>query len=106
MLPLVELIDCLATFEMASAQYASLLELCKHPVHRCQTHVGAFAQQHPEHVFGGHMALRALLENLQDLQPRQSRLEPGVLEFVDVCHDRFLPLVERAAGGATATMLS
>ena len=29
---------------------------------------------------------RALLEDLQDLQPRQSGLEPGALEFVDVGH--------------------
>jgi HPr kinase/phosphorylase len=66
------------------AQDAGLLELGQHAVDGGQADVGAVFQQHAEHVFRRHVALLALLEDLQDLQARQGGLQAGVLEFVDV----------------------
>ena len=83
---LVEFVDRLAALEMAAGQDAGLLELRQHAVHGGQADVGALFQQHPEHVFGRHVPLRALLEHVQDLQARQRGLQAGALEFVDVGH--------------------
>jgi hypothetical protein len=35
-----------------------------------------------KNIFRGHMALNALLKNLQDFQPWQSDLQAGAFEFV------------------------
>jgi hypothetical protein len=71
---------------VAARQDAGLLELREHAVNGGQADVRALFQQHAEHVFGRHVALCALLEHVQDLQPRQRGLQAGALEFVDVGH--------------------
>src|SRR6478735_6924180 len=98
---LVQFVDRLAAFEVAAGQDAGLLELRQHAVDRRQADVRALLEQHAEHVLGRHVALVALLEDLQDLQARQRGLEAGALEVVDVGHGYGGAAARR---GAAATM--
>src|SRR6218665_1449463 len=84
-LGVVELLH-LATLEVAAAQDAGLRELCQHPVHRGQANVRALLQQHAKNAFGSHVALAALLEDIQNLQARQRGLQARAFEFVDIGH--------------------
>ena len=86
MLPLVQLINRLAALKIATCQDAGLLELGQHPVHRGQAYIRALQQQYAKHVLCRHVALRAFLENLQNLQPWQGGLQAGAFEFVDIVH--------------------
>ena len=88
MLAFVQLEHRLAGLEVAAREQAGLLELHQHAVDRGQADVGALGQQRLEDVLGRHVALRGALEDLQDLQARQRRLEAAALEFVGVCHGR------------------
>ncbi|MNN66999.1 hypothetical protein D3C81_1826050 [compost metagenome] len=102
-LAFVELVDCLGTFEVAADQDAGLFKLHEHAVDRGQADVRAFVQQHAEHVFGRHVALRAFLEDLQNLQAWQGGFEARVFEFVDIRHDRvFLSACDHVRGGGCA----
>ncbi len=85
-LAFVELVDRLARLEAAARQQAGLLELHQHPVDGGQADVRAAFEQHAEHVLGRHVALAAVLEHVQDLEPGQGGFESGVLEFFDVGH--------------------
>ncbi len=89
-LALVELEHRLAGLEVVARQDAGLLELHQHPVDGGQADVGAFGQQHLVDVFGAHVALRGLLEHLQNLDARQRGLQAAVLEFVGVGHGQAL----------------
>lgn len=97
-LSFVELVDGLAAFKMVAVQNAGLLELCQHAVHRGQPNVGPALQQVAEDVLGGHVALHATLENLQDLQARNGGLEATALEVVDL-HGGSRQVGLEAAGG-------
>lgn len=88
-LTFVEFVNRFAAFKMAASQNVSLLKLSQHAVHRGQTHIGAFLQQHSEHVLGGHVPLVTFLEDLQDFQPRQGCLEAGTFEFINLGHAGF-----------------
>lgn len=81
-LPLIEFVDSFAAFKMVAAQNARLLELGQYPVNSGQANIGVFGQQMAKNIFRGHMALNALLKNLQDFQPWQSDLQAGAFEFV------------------------
>ncbi|MNV86275.1 hypothetical protein D3C71_1802970 [compost metagenome] len=63
-LALVELIDSLAAFKVATNQNAGLLELREHAVHGGQANVRPIFQQHTKNIFSRHVALRAFLEDL------------------------------------------
>ncbi|MNR41666.1 hypothetical protein D3C85_1600820 [compost metagenome] len=88
MLAFVELVDRLGALEVAADQDARLLELRQDAVDRGQTDVRTLVEQHAKDIFGRHVALRALLEDLQDLQAGQGGLEARAFEFVDIRHDR------------------
>ena len=85
-LALIQLEHRLAAFEVVAAENAGLLELHQHPVHRGQTHVRALREQSLEDILGSHVALRAFLEHLKDLDARQSGLQPIALEFLCLIH--------------------
>jgi hypothetical protein len=70
----------------------------QHAVHRGQADVGAFADQRLVDVFGGHVPALRLLEDLQDLQPRQRGLQAAVLEFFDTVHRGLSGQAGRAGG--------
>jgi len=89
-LALIDFINRLAGLEIAAVQQAGLLKLREHPVHRGQTDVGAVFQEHPKHILGGHVALFASLEDLEDLQPWQGGLQACAFKFVDVAHGEVL----------------
>jgi hypothetical protein len=80
-LTLVQLVNGLAAFKVVATQNAGLFKLQQHPVHRGQTDVGMFGQQMPKHVFSRHVALRAFLKDLQNLQARQRDFLAGIFEF-------------------------
>jgi len=81
-LSLIEFVDGFAAFKMVAAQNARLLELGQHPVNSGKANVGVLGQQMAKHIFRGHVALNAFLENLQDFQARQGDLQTGTFEFV------------------------
>ena len=79
---LVELEHRLAGLEVMAHQQARLLELRQHAVDRREPDVEAVGEQLLVDVLGGQMPDLALLEQVDDPQPRQRGLEPGVLEIV------------------------
>jgi uncharacterized membrane protein YcjF (UPF0283 family) len=83
----VQLIHGFAALEIAAREQARLFKLRQHAIDRSQTDVGVFTQQHPVHIFRRHVALRATLKNLHDLQARQRGFEARVFEFVQCAHD-------------------
>lgn len=88
-LAFVELKHRLAGFKITAEQQPSLLKLGQNPVNRSQTHVGAIVQQHPKHVFSGHVALLARLKNFQYFQSGQGCFEAGTFQLFDVAHGFF-----------------
>ena len=79
---LVELEHRFARLEMVADQQPRLLELRQHAVHRRQADVDTVGQQLLVDILGGQMPDLALLEQVDDPQPRQRRLETGILEVV------------------------
>ena len=71
---LIELKHRLARFEVMPYQQARLLELRQHAIHRRQSHVQTFRQQLLVDVLGSQVPDLALLEQVDDLEPRQRRL--------------------------------
>jgi hypothetical protein len=82
----VELEHRFAGFEVAAHQQPGLLELHQHPVDGGQPDVRALDQQGLEHVLGRHVPALGTLEDLQDLDARQRRLQPAALQFLDLGH--------------------
>ena len=70
---------------MADEQ-ARLLELRQHAIHGGKADVETLGQQHPVDVLGGQVAHLRRLEQVDDLQPRNRRLQPGVLQIVRCRH--------------------
>src|SRR5258708_5982491 len=66
----VQLVDRLAALEMVAHQQPGLLELREHAIDRGEPDVGMLFQELSVDVFGGQMALRAVLEQVQHLQAR------------------------------------
>ena len=52
-----------------------MLELGQHTVNRCQTDIHVFGKQDLVHVFRTEVANGTVLENFEDLEPRQSRFQ-------------------------------
>jgi hypothetical protein len=80
----VELEHRLARLEVMALQEPGLLELREHAIHRRQTDVEPVGHQQPIDVLGRQMPHRALLEELEDAQPRGGRLEADRLQVVGV----------------------
>ena len=76
----VDLEHRLARLEVTAQQNAGLLELGQHAVHRGQTDVLLLVEQHAVHIFRSHVALRALLKNLQNAQARLSDFQTGIAQ--------------------------
>ena len=88
-----------------------LLELREHAVDRGEPDVEAFGQQLPVDVLGGQVPQLRRLEQVDDLEPRQRRLEAGVLEVVGRGHRGGLGRSARGAaagrrGGAAAAIIA
>src|ERR1700682_2857239 len=66
----VELENGLAGLEVAAREEAGLLELRQHAVDRREADVEFFVQQAAIDVFGGQVAHRTVLENLENLEAR------------------------------------
>ncbi len=79
---LVQFEDRLPALEVMPRQQAGLLELREHAVDGREPDVHAFGQEDLVDVFGGQMALVAVLEQIEDLQPRQRGLQADGLEIV------------------------
>ena len=78
-LAFIDLVDRLARLEVAAIEQSGLLELGQDPVNRGQPDVRAVFQQHPENIFGRHVALFAGLKDFENLQPGQGGLEARAL---------------------------
>jgi hypothetical protein len=85
-IPLVQLENRLAAFEMVFHQQPGLFELGEHPVHRGQAHVFSAAQQLLVNVFRAQMSILAVFEQIQHLEPRQGGFETGTLEMFWLMH--------------------
>ena len=78
---LVEFEHRLVAVEVVAHQQPGLLELGEHAVDRGETDILAFVRQQPVHLLCGHVALVALLEQIEDFQARQRGLETDALEI-------------------------
>ena len=76
---LVQLEHRLAGLEMLPRQQPGLLELREHAVDGRESDVDALGDQRLVDVLGRKMAHLARLEQLEDLAPRQRRLETALL---------------------------
>src|SRR6478735_9337642 len=83
---LVELENRLAGLEVLPREQPRVLELGEDAVDRGEADVDAFGHQRLVYILGGQMAYLARLEQLQDLAPRQRRLEPDVLQALRCAH--------------------
>src|SRR5690606_24560152 len=86
--PLVEFEHRLAGLEVAALEQACLLELGQDPVDRRQADLVVLGEQFLEDVLGTHVALAAGMEDFENLQARQRRLQPCALELGGVGHGR------------------
>src|SRR5262245_8247095 len=83
---LVELEHRLAVLEVLPRQQAGLLELRQHAVHGGEADVDALGDERLVDVLGRKVAHLARLEQLQDLAPRQGRLEADFLQALRGAH--------------------
>src|SRR3954468_12450040 len=86
MATLVELVHRLAGLEVLPRQQARVLELGQHAVDGGQADIDTFGEECPVDVLCGKVAHLARLEELQDLAPRQRRLEAAVLQALRAVH--------------------
>src|SRR5258705_14011486 len=86
MAALVELVHRLAGLEVLAREQPRVLELGQHAVDRGEADIDAFGEERPVDVLGGKVAHLACLEKLQDLAPRQRRLEAAVLQALRAVH--------------------
>lgn len=77
----------LAGLEMMPDQDAGLLKLCQYSIDRRKTNLHAFAEQNFVNVFRRQMTHIAVLEQIEDLQARQSCFQPDGLQIVRGGHD-------------------
>src|SRR3954465_12461316 len=100
MLALVQLEHGLAAFEVMPYQNSGLLELGQHPIDGGEPDVHALLPQNLVHVFRGEGADIGVLEEIEDLQPRQRSLEADGFEIVGLLHSA-LRKMDRSAGCAS-----
>jgi hypothetical protein len=80
----VELEDGLARFEVMALEEAGLFELGEDPIDGGQADIHVFGDQEAIDVFGGEMAILDLLEQVEDLEPREGCLEADTLEILGI----------------------
>src|SRR5579864_1146918 len=85
-LPLVELEHRLAGFEMMPDEQSSLLELGQYAIDGRKSDVETVGEQELVDVLGGEMANLRRLEQIDDLEAGNRRLETGAFEVVRVAH--------------------
>ena len=68
---LVQLKYRLARFEMIAMQQPGLLELCQDAINRRQADVHVVEQQYLVDIFRAEMTYRAVMKNIENLQPRE-----------------------------------
>ena len=93
-LAFVQLEHGLARLEVMADQEAGLLELRQHAIDGGEADVESLGKQQLVDVLGGQVTHLRRLEQVDDLEPRQRRLEAGALEIVGRIH------VEASAGQA------
>ena len=71
---------------MVAHEQSRLLELRQHAVDGSEPDVEPVREELPVDVLGGQVALPRLLEDVDDLEPRQRRLEARVAEVVGLAH--------------------
>src|SRR6266850_5269502 len=86
MAALVQLEHRLAGLEMMALEDAGLLELREDAVDRREADVQSLVHEDPIDVLGRQVAYLAVLEKLQDSQPRPRGLQAAGLQVVDVGH--------------------
>src|SRR5438874_2425859 len=67
-------------------EQSGLLELGEHAVHRCEPDIDTLGQKLLVDILGRQMPDLALLEQVDDPQPRQRRLEARIFEVVRCGH--------------------
>lgn len=98
-LPVVELENRLAGFEMMAFKQARLLELRQHPIDSRQANVGAFVKQLAIDIFRRKMPHRRPAEKIEDGQTRPGGLQTDVFEFSRIGHDDKAMMATKALGG-------
>jgi len=71
---LVQLEHVAATLKIMPYDETGMLKLGQDPVHGRQTHILAGLGQTLVHVLGRHVRILGMLQDLEDLKPRQGRL--------------------------------
>ena len=79
---LIELEHRLARLEMMADQEPRLFELGEDAVHGREPYIDPLGEQLLVDILGSEMSNLALLEQVDDPQPRQRRLEARILEVV------------------------
>src|SRR5215471_12702683 len=105
MMPFIQLEDRLPGLEMMTDEKARLLELRQHAINGGKTDVETLSKQLPIDVLGREVPHFRHLEQVDDLQPRHSRLEAGILEVVGRGHDRWLGCAARERVSLDSKML-
>src|ERR1700680_743957 len=82
----VQFVNRLAALEVVAHQQPRLLELREHAIDGREPDVGMILEELAIHVFGGEVALVAVLEKVQHLEARRRHLQAGDLEFAGVGH--------------------
>ena len=93
-LAFVQFIDGALAFKVAAFQDVSLLKLHQHAVDGGNANIHVLQHQLAVHVLCRHVALGALLEQLQDFQARRGGFEANAFEVVWMCHFVFRSAVE------------
>ena len=86
MMTLVQLEDRFPRLEMMPRQESGLFELRQHTVDGGEPDIQPFVEQQPIHVLGGQMPDLAVLEQVENFQPRRRGFQPGRLEVVQRAH--------------------
>ena len=90
MLTVIEFENGVTTFEIVPRDQASRFELRQDAIDRREANVFACLQQILVDVLRAEMALLCALENLEDLQTRQSDLQAGFAKFLSLLHGQTL----------------
>ena len=65
----IELVDGWAIIKIMSLKQTSHFELGEYPVHSCNAHILTSIAQQLIDIFGGHVAIRAVFQHLQNFDP-------------------------------------
>jgi hypothetical protein len=88
MVTLVKFENGFPRLEMMANQQPGLFKLSEYAIDRSQPDFHAFVEQQPVNVFCREMALIAILEQVEDLEPGQRRLQPFAFQILRGCHFR------------------